>query len=143
MNIFGFASLILFSVVAVFSLIFSVLAFCGNNHAITEKVHQRYHVRLYRLHIGFFCLGYSLFAAAAAYVTFIDASWSMIIVLLFVAYGVFGSMYLSKSKYLIKDPNVVVDLNQMTDTQIKVSGLLMLGFYMLFPVLFLIGAFIL
>ena len=150
MNLYTFVSLVLFSAAAVFALVFSVLTFCGNKRIIDEKVQQRYHVRSYRLHNGFFFLGYSLFAATIAYLSFIDTSWIMIIKLIFVAYGIAGAMYLLKSKHLIKDPSVVIDinyfineLNEMTDKQIKARCLLAFGVFMLFPVTILIGALLL
>ena len=150
MNIFSFASLIILSGLAVYSLVVSVLTFCGNKRVITEKVQRRYHVKTYRLYSGFLHLGDSLFTAAAAYFSFIDVSWSMIIILIIIliimTYGIAGSIYLLKNKHLIKDSGVVIDIddmNEMTDDQIKARGSLMLGYYMLLPVLILIGALLL
>ena len=143
MNLFTFISLAIFSVAAVCSLVVSVLAFCGNERFITEKGRQRYHVKSFRLHTGFFYLGYSLFAAAVAYLTFIGVSWSMVITLIFLVYSIAGPIYLSKSKHLVKDPSVVIDITEMSDTQLKVQGSLMLGLYIGLPVLIIIGALLL
>ena len=146
MSMFTFISIIVLGVAAVYSLVVSVLAFCGNKRIITEKVQQRYNVRSYRLRNGFIYLGYSLFAAATAYFSYIDPSWHIIIVLIFIAYSIVGPIYLSKGKYLIKDPSVDIDtydMYNMTDDQIKTQGSLMLGFYMGLPVLILIGALLL
>ena len=142
MNIFTVASITIFSVLAVYSLVVSVLSFCGNKRIITEKMQQRYHVRTYRLHNGFFHLGYSLFAAAVAYLSYIDPSWHIIIIFIFMAYSIAGPIHLLKSKHLIKDPGVDI-INDMTETQAQRLGSLMLGFYMGLPVLILIGALLL
>ena len=143
MNIFTFVSFVLFCGVAVGMFIFSVLVFSGSKLVYDEKMKKRYHVNLFRLHNGFFYLGYSLFAAAAAYLTYVEASGGMILTTIFLVYGIGGSIHLSKSKRLVKDPGVVIGQYEIPDNQILSRGLMLIGFYMLLPVLFLVGAILL
>ena len=141
MNIFTFASFVLYCSIAIGSLIYSMLLFCESKRVIKEKIRQYYHVRLYRLHFGFFYLGFSLFSAALAYVVFIDANLNMIIVVLYMAYAIGGSILLTKNKHLVKNPDIKHDVNQLDDNEIKTRGSILLCGYLLLPVLFLIWAF--
>ena len=141
MNIFSFASIVVFSAVAVGALIYSILVFCGSKRIINDRVQRNYHVKLYRLHFGFFSLGYSLFAFMAVYTQLVQSRLELNIVLLFVVYGVSGSILLPKSKRLLKNPDTLNEANQTDDNDIKTQGSLMLCGYLLLPVLFLVYAF--
>ena len=141
MNIFTFASFVIFCGIAIGSFIYSILLFCGSKRVIKEKIRQYFHVGLYRLHFGFFTLGYSIFSAAIAYVIYIDANFSTIIMILHIAYAVVGGFLITKNKRLIKNPDKKYDVNQMDENEIKTHGSLMLCSYLVLPVLFLIWAF--
>ena len=142
MNIFTFTSFVLFCGIAIGSFIYSILLFSGSKRVIREKIRQYFHVRLYRLHFGFFYLGYSLFSAALAYIVFIEANVNMIVIIFYMAYAIAGGLLISKNKRLVKNHDMKFDVNQLDDDEIKTRGSTLLCGYLVLPVLFLIWAFV-
>ena len=142
MEFFAFASFVLYSVCAVLMFVISMLAFCGNRYVISERTRQYYNVRLCKLYFGLFYLGLSLIAAALAYLHFKRTNVSLLIPLIFLLYGILGSVMLSKSKRLMKNPDMTEETHQITYKEAMTRGWMMLGFYLVLPVLILVWAFV-
>lgn len=143
MEFFAFASFVLYSVSAVFMFAISLLVFRGSKYVITDKIKQYYNIRLCKLYFGSFYLIWSLFAAALAYLRFIGANVSSLIPLAFFLYALFGSFMLSRNKRLMKNPDMIEETHQITYKEAMTSGWIMLGSYLLLPVLILVWAFVL
>ena len=142
MNVFAFASFVLMCVATASMAVLSLLVFCGSRLVITEKMRQDFHVKPYKLHVGLYYLSLAILSASMAYILFNEAGLSGILIFAYMVWGFVGSIYFQKSRRYKKNPEATTEPPQITDSQAKSTGLLMIGMYMALPVLVLVYAFI-
>ena len=142
MSAANITSVVIISTLAIGTFVYSLLFMCDSKLVICDNDRQWLHVKLYRLHYGLFCLGFSLSAAAIAYLYFLEVEIDPFDIVILMFYCFFGFELLSRYKRLKKNPDFAhtSDANHLDDDKITTRDSLMLCGYLLLPMLLLVLA---